>query len=393
MHNGIHEKISKGSIFSGLINSQRLLDNFFAALKIISPSKDERDINEFIKTRLEKLGVSLHNDETGKKIGGNCGNLIGFKPGNDKSRPPVFFSGHMDTVAVSGSIMPEIKKGKVINSDKTSILGGDNRVAIATIIEALEVIKENNIKTGDIYIIFTVGEETALLGAKHLDLKRVKAKYGFELDGEGDIGTIFNEAPFQDTMDFTITGRAVHAGVEPEKGINSIKVAADAISGLKIGRIDSDTTCNIGIISGGVATNIVPEITRVRAEARSLNAGKLEDVTSRIRQSFEKAADAAGAKLKSVVVREYNGYKIETDEMPVKIACKAIKNMGRKPAIVSTGGGSDINIFNAKGKHAVTLSAAMENLHSNKEYVKIKELEKLAVLILEICTIDIESID
>lgn len=380
------------SIFSGLINRQRLFDNFFKALKIISPSKNEEEINKFIISKFKELGVSFYNDDAGKKIGGNCGNLVGFKQGNDNNRPPLFFSGHMDTVAVAGNILPEIKKDRIVNSDKSTILGGDNRVAIASILEAIEIINENSLKTGNIYIIFTVGEEVALLGARHLDLKKIKAKYGFELDGEGDIGTIFNIAPFQNTMEFLITGKAVHAGVEPEKGISSIKVASEAITSLNIGRIDSETTCNIGTISGGTATNIVPEKTKVRAEARSLNEEKLEKITYDIKEAFLRLSAQYGAKLNSNIVREYNGFEIKDSETPVRIAKEAIKRMGIKPRVISTGGGSDINIFNAKGKRAVSLSAGMENLHSNKEFVKIKELEKLCVLILELCTIEFKNL-
>ncbi len=386
------EKKAEGSIFSELINSKRLLKNFIEALKIISPSKNELEINKFITEKFKRLGIVCYNDEAGKKIGGNCGNLTGFKKGNDRTKPPLFFSGHMDTVTVNGRIIPEIKNDRIVNSDKTSILGGDDRVAIASLIEALEVINENNLKTGDIYLIFTVSEEIGLLGARYLNLKKIKAEYGFELDGEGDVGTIFNIAPFQNTMEFIISGKAAHAGIEPEKGINSIKAASGAISSLDIGRIDMETTCNIGIISGGTATNIVPENTKVKAEARSLTEKKLENITSVIKDAFENASSNAGAKLNSKIVREYNGFKIEENEMPVKIAKEAIKRMGIVPKIAPTGGGSDINIFNAKGKRAVTLSAGMMNPHSNKEFVKIKELEKLSELILEICSVNIERL-
>jgi tripeptide aminopeptidase len=188
-------------------------------------------------------------------------------------------------------------------------------------------------------------------------------------------------------MEFSITGKAVHAGIEPERGINSIKVAAEAISNLKLGRIDSESTCNIGIINGGTATNIIPEKTYVKAEARSLNPEKLDRITNDIKTGFLRSAEKYGAKLKIKVEREYKGFKFDSKVVPIVMASKALKNMGIEPVIRSTGGGSDVNIYNAKGKVSVDLSSGMEKVHSSNEYVKIAELEKLAVLILEICTL------
>jgi tripeptide aminopeptidase len=382
------KKLKGNSIFMSLINRDRLLNDFIEILKIKSPSKNEMELGSYVLKRLAKLGIQAKTDGTGNKIGGNAGNIIGFLASNDKSKKiPVFFGAHLDTVPLGGEILPEIKNGKLFNADKNCILGGDDKVAVAAILEALEVIRENNIKTSGIYIVFTVGEEIAILGAKNIDLKEIKAKYGFVFDGEGDIGTIFNEAPYHDTMEFSITGKAVHAGIEPERGINSIKVAAEAISNLKLGRIDSESTCNIGIINGGTATNIIPEKTYVKAEARSLNPEKLDRITNDIKTGFLRSAEKYGAKLKIKVEREYKGFKFDSKVVPIVMASKALKNMGIEPVIRSTGGGSDVNIYNAKGKVSVDLSSGMEKVHSSNEYVKIAELEKLAVLILEICTL------
>jgi tripeptide aminopeptidase len=383
-----NKNINTKSIFMPLVNRERLLNDFIEILKIKSPSKNEKELGSYVLKRLERLGVKAKMDDTGNKIGGNAGNITGFLPSNEKSKiNPLFFGAHLDTVPLGGEILPEIKNGKIINADKNCILGGDDKVAVAAILEALEVIRENKIKTCGIYFIFTVGEEIAILGAKNLNLKEIKAKYGYVFDGEGDIGTIFNEAPYHDTMEFTITGKAVHAGIEPERGINSIKVASEAIANLKIGRIDSESTCNIGLINGGTATNIIPEKTYVKAEARSLNPEKLDRLTADIKAGFVKSAEKYGAKLKIKVEREYSGFKFESDAIPIVMASKALRNMGIEPAIRSTGGGSDVNIYNSKGKVSVDLSSGMEKVHSNNEYVKVAELEKLAGLILEICTL------
>jgi len=293
----------------------------------------------------------------------------------------------VDTVSLDGDVIPVLKNSRVVNENKNCILGGDDKVAVAAILEAVRVIIENNLKIGDIFIIFTISEESMILGAKHIDLKKVKAEYGFVFDGEGDIGTVFNEAPYHNSINIAVTGKAAHAGTVPEKGISSIKVASDAISKLKLGRIDGETTCNVGVIKGGVATNIIPEKTDVKAEARSLKLSKLIKITDQIKSTFQDSAVNYGAKIKVSVKREYNGFKIEENERVMLIAKKAIQNMGIKPRIIPTGGGSDVNIFNERGKKSVTLSSGMENVHSKNEYVKVREIVKLSSLILEICSL------
>ncbi len=379
--------MKKNSKYISMINNKRLLDTFIGLLSIKSPSRNEKEIVGFVSKRLKKLGLKVEIDKTGNKTGSNSGNIIAYIPATDKSkRTPIFLGAHLDTVSVDGDIIPVTKKGKVINKNRASILGGDDKVAIASILEALEVIVEKDIPVGDIYIIFTVAEEIAILGAKYVDLKKIKADYGFVFDGEGDIGVINNEAPYQNTMQITVHGIAAHAGIEPEKGLNSIKIASEAISRIKTGRIDKETTCNIGVIEGGVAINIVPQKTMIKAEARSLKPKKLEAVTKKMTDHFRRAADLSGAKIDIKIEREYDGFKIGEDELPIIIGSKAIENLGRTPKIESTGGGSDINIFNAKGKIAINFSSAMENVHTKNEFVKIKELQILPALVLEIAT-------
>ncbi|MBE3128614.1 MAG: peptidase dimerization domain-containing protein, partial [Actinobacteria bacterium] len=202
----------------------------------------------------------------------------------------------------------------------------------------------------------------------------------------GDIGTIFNQAPFYNAIDITIIGKAAHAGISPEKGISAIQVASHAISKMKLGRIEPGTTCNIGIIEGGVAINIIPEKVEIKAEARSLEEEKLEKLTGQIINDFVTCAKENGAKAKFKVKRECDGFKISENELPIIMAKNVFKKLGIKSKIISTVGGSDVNILNSKGKMAINLSAGMENVHSSKEYVKIAELEKLTALILELCT-------
>ena len=382
---------NKESAFLGMIDKQRLLARFIELLKIKSPSKNEEEIIEYISKILKELEIGTKVDSSGTKFSSNTGNLTGYLKGDLKDRLPIFLGAHVDTVCLDGDIIPAVKNGRVINENKNCILGGDDKVAIAAILEALQMIKENKIKTGDIYLLFTIAEEVGVLGARYLDLKDIKAKYGFFFDGEGDVGTIFNEAPYHNNFRITITGRAAHSGIVPEKGINSIKAASDAIAALNPGRVDSQTTYNIGLISGGSAINIVPEKTNITAEARSLRVEKLDKITGHIKETFSTAAQKSGAKADIRIEREYDGFKIDESEISMQIAKKALMNMGIKPRVVSTGGGSDINIFNARDKIAVNLSSGMENVHTNKEYVNVNQLEKLTALILEICTAEVQK--
>ncbi|MCL4417513.1 MAG: M20/M25/M40 family metallo-hydrolase [Actinobacteria bacterium] len=372
-----------------LINKKRLVETFFELAKIKSPSRDEKQIADYISGIFQNLGLTVITDNAGEKIGSNTGNIIVVLPSNyenDAKRiPPLFFGAHLDTVSVNGEIKPGIRNEKIVNKNKNCILGADDKVAVAAIIEAIRTIKDFEIKTGDIYLIFTIAEEAGLLGSRNMNLKPLKAKYGFLFDGVGDIGTIFSQAPFHNAIDITIIGKAAHAGISPEKGINAIQVASYAISNMKLGKIEPGTVCNIGIIEGGVATNIIPEKVEIKAEARSLTEEKLEKLTDQIVNDFVTCAKKNGAKAKFKVKREYNGFKIAENDLPVIMAKNVFKKLGIKPKIISTVGGSDVNILNSRGKIAIILSAGMENVHSCKEYVKIKELEKLTAFIIELC--------
>lgn len=370
------------------INEKRLLNEFFKILSIKSPTKKEKALSVYLEEQFKKSGMTVTIDDTGKKIDGQTGNLIAkFIPKFIKNNPPIFLGAHMDTVSVEGEIIPFITEDLIIkNRNDRTILGADDKAAIAAIIEAIRVINEYELQAGIIYIILTVGEETALLGSKFINMDNVEADIGFVFDADGNVGTIINKAPFHNRIDLKITGKASHAGVSPEKGINSIKAAAFAIANTDSGRIDDETTCNIGRIEGGTETNVVPETTIVNIETRSMNENKLEKLTNQIIDNFHKSACEYKAKLKYSVLREYDGYEIEENNIAVRIARNAIEKIGRKPGLRPTGGGSDTNNFNSKNKTAVNLTSGFENCHSAEEYISFEELKKLTELIIEICT-------
>ncbi|MDP4179604.1 MAG: M20/M25/M40 family metallo-hydrolase [Bacillota bacterium] len=365
-----------------MINRDRLVKEFIELISIDSLTLKERNMADTLKNKLEGMGLEVYEDDAGKKVRGNCGNIIGSKKGN-KNAPGILLMAHMDTVVPCIGKKPQIH-GNIIKTDGTTILGGDDVAGIVCILEALRVIGEENEQHGDIQVAFTIAEEGGLLGAKNLDYGNISAKYCFVLDDGGEIGRVAVTAPSQNKLDIVVKGKAAHAGVEPEKGISAISIAADAISKMKLGRIDEETTANIGIISGGNATNIVCDRVELKAEARSRCPKKLEEQTLHMKQRFMDAADSWKGQVEFHEELVYPSFKInETDEI-VSVLKKAAQNAGLKLVLEATGGGSDTNIVNSKGIQAVDISVGMDKVHSVEEQIKIDDLVKAAGFLVEI---------
>lgn len=365
-----------------MINENRVVEEFLKYVKVNSETRNELEFAKLMMSELEALGFEVEMDNAGEIIGGNSGNIIAKLAGtNDKES--VLFSCHMDTVTPGNDIKPIIKDG-VIYSDGTTILGGDDKAGIAAIIEALKTIKENNIEHRPIEIFFSVCEEGGLFGSKNLDYTKINSRIAFVLDSGGDVGKIIVKGPAQDKIFAKVIGRPAHAGVCPEEGISAIQVASEAISNMKLLRIDEETTANIGSINGGGATNIVcPEII-VNAEARSLNSDKLDVQTAHMVKCFEDAAEKFGAKVEVETKRMYGPFVVdENDELVnmVKEACSAI---GLKGFTDSTGGGSDTNILNCNGVKAVNLGIGERKPHTLEEHLHIVDLVNTAKLVLEL---------
>lgn len=294
-----------------MVNKERMVEEFLQLVCIDSISKSERKMADTLTTKLEEMGYEVFEDDAGSKIGGNAGNLICTVKGN-KEVPVILLSSHMDTVVPGIGKKPIIQDG-YIRSDGKTVLGGDDVAGLECIMEVLRVIQEEKLEHGDIQVVFSVSEEGGLMGSRHLDYSKIYAKYGFVLDGGGPAGGVAVNAPSHNKVYATIKGKASHAGVEPEKGINAIQVAAAAISQMKLGRIDEETTANIGIINGGLATNIVCETVELKGEARSRNSEKLEKQTLHMKECFEKAAEQFGASVDVEINLEYSSYNIPAD--------------------------------------------------------------------------------
>lgn len=365
-----------------MINRQRIVDEFLAYVQIDSPTTKEGKFASYLAGKLREMGVEVEIDDAGEKVGSDTGNLIARVKGT-KDAPSILFSCHMDTVSPGVGIKPVIKDD-VIYSDGTTVLGGDDKAGIAAIIEALRVIKENNIEHGPIEMAFTVYEEGGLLGSQNLDYSRLNSKMGFVLDSGGEIGEIVIKGPAQDKIDVKITGKPAHAGVCPEEGISAIQVASAAISRMNLLRIDEDTTANIGTINGGEVTNIVcPEVT-IKAEARSLSAEKLDKQTAHMVECFKKAGEEFGAQVDIETTRAYGPFVVDENDEIVNIVKKACEAAGFESVTKSTGGGSDTNVFNGNGIKAINLAIGERKPHTLEEHMKIEDLVKAATLVVEI---------
>lgn len=365
-----------------MVNRGRMVDEFIELVKIDSLTREERKMADRLKEKLEKMGLEVYEDDAGGKIGGNSGNLICTVKG-DRNVPAILLMAHMDTV-VPGIGKKPVIDGNIIKTDGTTILGADDLAGVECILEAVRVIKEDQITHGDIQIAFTIAEEGGLLGSRNLDYSRINAKYGFVLDGDGPIGAVAVKAPAQDKIDVVVKGKATHAGMAPEKGISAIQIAAEAISNMKLGRIDGETTANIGIIHGGQATNIICDKVEVRAESRSRDGEKLKRQTGHMRECFEKAAEKFGGKIEFISAQEYPAYVIEEKDEIISILRNAAEEAGLELLLETTGGGSDTNIINGKGIKAIDMSIGMEKVHSVEEQINIGDMVRAAEFLIAI---------
>ena len=372
-----------------MINRKRLAETFKFLVQIDSVSKEEGVIANEIKTRLESMGAETFVDNAGEKIGGNSGNLIAKFKGNTLA-PPLLLNAHMDTVEPGRGVTAVLENG-TFSSDGTTILGADDKSAIAILLETLNILKENDLQYGPLELVFTVCEEIGLQGAKHLDLSTVTATYGFALDATDTEG-IVTRAPSANHFEFTIHGKDAHAGAAPEKGINAISLASKAIAKLELGRIDQETTCNIGIIEGGIATNIVPNLVKVKGEVRSHDEEKLTKITNEIVSSFEDVVENyqrenSGDELPRVefnIKKDFPRTHIPDDHPVVNLASRAAENLGRKMKTKTTGGGADANIFFEKGIFTGVLGTGMRDMHTVRESVKLDDMVRTGELLLEI---------
>jgi len=377
-----------------MINTDRLVLEFKNLLAIESPSRKEGKLAYYVADLFKALGYKPFFDSSSEATGSEVGNLIVKIPGTLEAEP-IFFCAHLDTVGPCEGIEIIEEKG-IIKSNGKTILGADDKAGIAILIELVRTLKENQIPHPPLELIFTTCEEIGLLGAKNLDYHHLNAKYGFILDSEFPEEAI-NGAPSSYHFVIKIRGKAAHAGLEPEKGINAIKLLALIVSGLPTGRLDHETTMNIGKINGGNYVNIVPDLAVVEGEMRSHSEEKLEKLKKEIEKKVKETIDNFPHKIDGLpegkinFERVFKAFYIPEDDPLSQLVKKAGERAGFEISFKKKEGGSDANVFNERGLKCLILGTGMQKVHTTEEFIRINDLNKSARLVFEIVRVASEN--
>ncbi|NLE74793.1 MAG: M20/M25/M40 family metallo-hydrolase [Actinobacteria bacterium] len=373
------EKPSLSAVLEQVV-ADELVDLFVALTSISSPSGAEREVADFILAYLRALGLEPWEDDTGSVIGGDAGNIMCCVQADAEDVPIIVLGAHMDTVPPDGPIVP-VLSGGVFRNDAGGILGADDKTAVAALLCATKAMVTCHERLPAYELLFTVSEETALTGVKHLDQEKIKSRLGVVLDSAGPVGGIVVAAPSQNTIRATFRGEAAHAGVEPERGRNAVWAAGKALAHMTLGRLDEETTTNMGLIRGGTARNIVPAECFLEGEARSHNETKLAAATGALVDAIQLGAAETGVDVDVEVVTEYRGYHLNARSSAVRLAKRAVKEIGVQSRVEVAGGGADANVLNERGLPTVNLTTGMKDMHSAYESQPLRELERLTHLV------------
>ena len=352
-----------------------VLDLFRDLAAIPSPSGRERAVADRTLEFLRDLGLEPTEDDAGARIGSDMGNIyVALPPTGDGDGTPIFLNAHLDTVPPTAPIDPEVRNGVVVNRHDT-ILGADNKAAVAVMLAAVADLVRSGRPHAGVELVLTPMEEVGLRGAKEFDTSRLRARVGYCYDHAASIGNIVLAAPTQRTVRFRFIGRAAHAGIAPEDGRSAIVAAGRAIADMPLGRIDAETTANVGIVKGGIAGNIVPPECLVEAEARSRNPGRLREQVQAMLDAATFAANLAECELESRIEPEYEGYRFARSDPAVRLAARALEACGREPVYIESGGGADANVWNAGGLECVNLCNGMAEIHTASEHIAASDLD------------------
>ncbi|MEK3951850.1 tripeptidase T [Paenibacillus sp. FSL H7-0703] len=361
----------------------RIVQEFMELVQVDSETKNEQEISRVLKEKFNALGLEVMEDDSRERTGHGSGNLIvTWKAEGVEQAPKLFFTCHMDTVTPGKGIKPQLGEDGWIRSDGSTILGSDDKAGIAALFEAIRVVREQNIPHGQIQFVITAGEESGLMGARAMKPEVLDSDFGYALDSNGEVGSICIAAPTQARIEMKITGKSAHAGVNPEDGISAIQVASKAISKMKLGRIDKETTANIGSFEGGGATNVVCDFVLIRAEARSIVQEKVNHQIQHMREALETTTREFGAQgeFRSEVI--YPAFSFTEHDEVVQVAQRAIQRLGLATPTFHSGGGSDANVFNGLGIPTVNLAVGYQNIHTTEEKIKVDDLVKVAEVVV-----------
>ncbi|MGH7914143.1 MAG: M20/M25/M40 family metallo-hydrolase [Candidatus Binataceae bacterium] len=373
------------------VNHARLKQLFLEIVQIDSLSRRERDVAQRLARELENAGLRFRFDGAAEKVHGNCGNLIGHLDGTREGVTPLLLCAHMDTVVPGEGVKPVVD-GDIIRTDGTTVLGGDDKSGCAIICEVLHQLRERNIVHGPIDVVFTVCEEIGLQGARNLDLSLLRAREGLVFDSDSP-GYLFVRAAGAQGLRFTVRGLEAHAGMEPERGLSAIRIAAEAIAAMRLGRIDEETTANLGTIQGGRAGNIVPNEVVVRGEARSNDPLKLTAQAEHMIGCFKEAVARAAVMIDGKLVQatleyrsvpSYGAMNVPEDAPIVRKVIEAARRLGREVKPHATGGRCDANIFNQRGLIVANLGTGMRDIHTVREWLDLRDMIATAEVTLEL---------
>jgi len=365
--------------FAPMINEERLVQLFKDLCLIDAPPLAERASVAFTKELLQGMGLDVVEDNAGAMIGGNANNLIATLKGNKPGAPRVYLSAHFDTVEPTQGLVIEEREG-VFYSASDTILGADDKAGMAPAIEAVRCLMETGEPHGDVVLLLSVAEEIGLKGAGALAIEDLGLDYGYVLDTGPPVGSFVTRTATHDKLDIEILGKPAHAGKDPEKGINAIQIAADAIANMKLGRIGPEITANLGSIQGGSGTNVVCPSVTIKAEARSTSIEDLDQQVDHMIMEFERAARQWGGAVKIDHKRHYVAYEVDPESTVVRVAQRASESLGFEPTLRTTLGGSDANIYNAKGVPSIVMATGMDKIHTHDEYVSRQTLVDVARL-------------
>ena len=366
-----------------MVNQERLLKLFMEMVAISSPSGKEAAFRAYLSNYFNARGAECIEDQAGEILEGDSGNLL-VRIAGTKDVAPLLFLTHMDTVFTGGDVQAELGQDGIIRSAGKTILASDDTAGIAAIMEAYEILRENQLDHPPLELLFTVSEEQGLLGAKQFDYDCLRSEIAYALDSGGAPGTIVVKSPCQNEIAYSVQGKAAHAGINPEDGINAIQIMAKALAAMPCGRLNPTTTCNFGIIRGGEARNIVAENCYVKGEARSHSRAELDQLTEQLTGTFKEVVKKNGGEPEVVVKFLYPEISLDEDEKVVALAKKAAQKLGLGVELISTGGGSDAAIVNGNQIRCANLGTGMSNVHTSDEYISLKDLVNDAAWVLAI---------
>ena len=347
-----------------------------------SPPGEERAVADVVSGYLRDLALGVEEDDAGERVGSTMGNLLcRLEPHGTDGGVPLFLCAHLDTVPPEGPIEPVLEDGVVRNAAGT-ILGADNKAAVAVMLEATRRLLVEGRPHAGIELLFTPKEEVGLLGAAAFDHTRLRARVGYVYDQAAPIGEVILGAPYAHSLQVRFQGRAAHSGMYPEEGRSAIAAAARAIADFRLGRLDEETTANVGTIEGGTAANIVPEWCSFVAEARSHDERRLADVVQEMLDAVAFAASLEECEVETEVRKSYRGYRFRRDDLAVQLATSALSSSGYTPRFTLSGGAADANVFNERGLECVNLANGMAQIHTPDEHISVADIDGMVEVTL-----------